>query len=88
MLMISQVCGIVGVCFILIAFYLIQTGLIVADNIFYPLMNLLGSWLLLFSLFYCWNLPSVLIEIAWGSISLYGIYKITRKRKKQRMKAL
>jgi hypothetical protein len=77
---ISQVFGIMGVMLVLGAFFSIQKGLLNATNIIYPLMNLTGASFLLFSLVFRPNLPSILIEIAWMSISIYGIVKITLTR--------
>ncbi len=79
---ISQTAGIIGVILILVTYFLLNKGVMRSDVIIYPLLNLIGSSLLLFSLIYSWNLPSVIIEIFWMSISLYGIYNVTQKKRK------
>ena len=74
--------GLIGVTLILIGYFLIQTNKITSMDILYPLLNLMGATLLLISLFHNWNTPSVIIELFWIAISLYGIYTILRNRRK------
>lgn len=78
----SDFIGIVGVILVLIAYYLLNTHKITAHNIYYQIFNLLGSFLILVSLFYAWNLSAVLIEVAWMIISLIGIVRIIKENKK------
>lgn len=75
--------GTIGVVCILIAFFLVQTEKLTANCLTYPVLNLVGAVLLLISLMWSWNTPSVIIEIAWISISIYGIVKITAKRRQK-----
>lgn len=78
----SNILGILGDFLILLAFFLLQLEKVKSNYLKYLLMNLFGALLLLFSLFYYWNLPAVVIEVAWISISLFGIGKyILRKRR-------
>ena len=67
--------GIVGVIIVLIAYYLLNISKISALDLSYQLMNFFGSCLILFSLFFNWNLPAGLIEISWMLISLIGVYR-------------
>jgi hypothetical protein len=71
----SDPVGIIGVILILIAYLFLSTGRWVADSLRYQILNFLGAWLILFSLYFHWNLSSVLIEIAWIIISIVGIYR-------------
>jgi peptidoglycan/LPS O-acetylase OafA/YrhL len=72
--------GLVGVALILLAYFLIQSGRLTSEDLRYPVLNLVGALLLLISLLHSWNTPSVVIELCWISISVYGIVKIMRKR--------
>ena len=74
--------GIVGVVLILIAYYYLSIGRWVADSLLYQFLNFLGAWLILFSLFYHWNLSSVVIEVAWIIISIIGMYRVVACGKK------
>lgn len=81
MTMIPDMIGMAGVCLVLIAYCLLNINKMSSHTMPYQVMNLVGSILLLFSLFFHWNLASVVIEIAWISISLMGIVRVLRARK-------
>lgn len=42
------------------------------------LYNLVGAGCILVSLIRFWNLPVFVLEICWGAISLYGLYRTKR----------
>jgi len=71
----SNYVGIFGVLLTLIAYYLLNINKLVPSSLQYLLLNFFGSWLILFSLMFHWNLSSVIIEIAWISISMIGLYR-------------
>jgi hypothetical protein len=81
---ISDAVGIVGVGLVIISYFLIQLEKIKINSSFYVYSNFFGSIMLLFSLLYHWNLASVVIEILWLVISIYGIikFKILKKEPK------
>lgn len=72
---IPDIIGLIGVVMVLIAFYLLNTHKVMVLDMSYQWLNFVGAVLILISLFYSWNLASVLIEIAWILISLLGIYR-------------
>ncbi len=67
--------GMIGVILILIAYLLLSTGRWMSNTMIYQLLNFIGAWLILYSLFFHWNLSSFVIEIAWVLISMIGIYR-------------
>lgn len=67
--------GNIGIVLILWAYFSVQRGKLSATEARFNLMNLCGAVLILVSLCYSFNLSSFLIEIAWISISLYGLWK-------------
>ena len=67
--------GIIGVVLILAAYLLLQIGTVTAQNLWYSLANAIGAVLILFSLYFDFILPSVIIELAWLAISLIGLAK-------------
>lgn len=75
----SNPIGIVGVVMVLAAYLLLQTYRISAHGVAYTLTNLIGSVLILVSLYYHLNIASLVIEIAWLLISLYGLINALRK---------
>lgn len=71
----SNYIGLIGVTLVLLAYFFIQSKILQPNQISFSLLNLIGACLILVSLCYHWNLSSVIIEIAWISISLTGIYQ-------------
>jgi hypothetical protein len=65
--------GLVGVGFILVAYFANQQRWLRSEDWRFPAANLLGSLLIMVSLYAEWNLPSVVIEVFWIAISLYGL---------------
>lgn len=72
---IPNILGIIGVLIVLFYYFLLQIGKCASDSLGFSLGNFIGSILLLISLWYNWNLASVVIEVSWLFISLYGIVK-------------
>lgn len=80
--------GVFGVLLVLLAYVLLQIDKMKAWWISYSLLNLVGSGLILISLYFYWNLASGIIEIAWFIISLYGLIKSSLLWKKNRARKL
>jgi hypothetical protein len=70
--------GIIGVISILIAYYYLSVGKWVSDSMLYQFLNFAGAWLILYSLYFHWNLSSFVIEIAWIIISVMGMMRVRR----------
>jgi hypothetical protein len=70
--------GYLGAAVVGLAYFLNQRGSLMSEDWRFPGMNLCGSILIVISLFYRMNPPSVVIEIFWSAISLYGIQKNVR----------
>jgi len=82
MSMLTNIVGTAGVLFILTAYFLLQTGKLQSTRLLFSVMNGFGSLLILFSLVFDFNFPSVVIEFFWLLISVYGIIKYFRNRNK------
>ena len=80
--LIYNITGIIGVSLIIITYFLLQAGKMKGDDLLYPLINLVGAIMVLISLYRFYNLASVIIEIFWIIISIYGIFKALKKRNK------
>jgi hypothetical protein len=70
--------GLFGVGVILVAYFANQQRWLSSEDWRFPAANLLGSLLILASLFVEWNTPSVVIELFWIAISLYGLVRCPR----------
>jgi hypothetical protein len=65
--------GLFGTAIIVVAYFANQQRWLSSQDWRFPAANLAGASLILVSLFGEWNLPSVVIEIFWIAISLYGL---------------
>ncbi len=72
-------CGIIGAACYVAAYLAILRGWLLPGDWRFPAANLLGALLILVSLFDAWNLPSVMIEVFWAVISLYGVARNRRQ---------
>ena len=70
-----DVIGFAGVAVIVVAYFANQQRWLKSEDWRYPFANLAGASLILVSLFFEWNFPSLVIEIFWIAISLYGLAK-------------
>ena len=82
--MFATTLGVIGVAMILVAYAGQQFGKMLSNGWWYLNLNLVGSVLILFSLFYQFNLPAVIIETAWVLITLFSISRRFRKVKKRK----
>jgi hypothetical protein len=71
----ANIIGLVGVFITLIAYFLLNIEKIKSNDYSYSMMNALGSVMILYSLFYAWNIAAFLMEVSWLLISLFGCYK-------------
>ncbi len=73
--------GNLGVFLVLATYLLIQMGRMDVRHPGYSLANATGALLIIVSLTYNFNLSSLIIEIAWLGISLFGFYRWLRDRR-------
>ena len=73
--------GTLGTLIVVAAYFATQMRFINSDDLIFPALNLLGSLPIAFSLYYSFNLASVLMEFFWIAISLLGICQAFRSKK-------
>ncbi|HXS74490.1 MAG TPA: hypothetical protein VN725_10685 [Rhodanobacteraceae bacterium] len=73
--------GLVGTLLVLLAFFLLQARKLHGNGPVYQLLNAIGAAGIIVSLFYAFNLASMLLEIAWLLISIYGLVIGIRHRR-------
>lgn len=71
--------GFIGVAVLIAAYFANQQGWLRSDDWRFPFANLVGAALILVSLCFEWNFPSVVIEAFWIAISLWGTAKSLRR---------
>lgn len=75
----SNEIGLIGVMIVLFAYVMLQLHKMSAHGLWYTSINAFGSLWILVSLYYHLNIASLVIEIAWLVISLYGMTKAILK---------
>lgn len=73
--------GTLGVILTLIAYFLIQTHRVTAQNVSYIWLNIIGPLCIIFSLVFAWNFSAFLMEITWLAISFYSLIKLLMQRR-------
>jgi len=81
----TSIVGIIGAITLTTAYLLLQFKHITSDTKTYDYLNLAGSSMILYSLFYDWNTGAALIEIAWIIISFFTIINSKRKKKLEKI---
>jgi len=71
--------GIAGAAIIVAAYFANQQDWLSSRDWRFPAANLVGALFILVSFYSQWNLPSVVIEIFWAAISLYGLWRSLRR---------
>ena len=74
--------GLGGVALILLAYFLLQAGRVRGDALGYQLMNAAGALAVLISLLFAFNLSAFVMEAAWLAVSIYGIARGRKARRK------
>ena len=77
-----DIIGSIGVGTVIFTYILLQTERIRSESLLYSVLNGLGAGLIVFSLFYSFNLSAFIVELLWVLISLYGIINYFFKNKK------
>ena len=67
--------GLCGVALVLYGYARVQWQRDFAKRLAYSVINLCGALLFIVSLLNHWNLASCVMNVAWGLVSLYGIYR-------------
>jgi hypothetical protein len=76
-----DIAGTIGVALIVLTYILLQTERVRSEQLAYSVINGLGAALILVSLWFDPNLPSVVVESFWLVISIYGIVRYFGRKK-------
>jgi hypothetical protein len=75
-----DIAGFLGAAIVVVAYFAMQQRWLGALDWRFPAANLAGSLLILVSLWFEWNFPSVVIEVFWAAISLMGLIRSLAER--------
>jgi len=78
---IFELLGVLGFVFYMLSYGLLQFGKISGHSYCYTIMNMLAAGLVLISLLHQFNLASVLIQVSWIIISLFGLARLWQQRR-------
>ncbi|HNZ02995.1 MAG TPA: hypothetical protein PKK50_02515 [Myxococcota bacterium] len=73
MTILPSIIGMIGAAMILTAYLLLQIGKMTTEGLWYTIVNLVGSLMILFSLFFDFNLPALFIEVVWITVSVIAL---------------
>ena len=79
-IMLTDLIGFAGAALLMVAYFANQQRWLASDDWRYPAANLAGSILILVSLLFAWNFPSIVIEVFWALISIWGLIKANAER--------
>ena len=71
--------GSIGAIALLISYILVSTKRVEGDSFTYQVLNLVGSILLMVNGFYFGAYPSGVLNVIWGSVASYEVWKINKK---------
>lgn len=72
--------GFAGISLVLLAYALLASGRMSNDDWRYPVINIVGTLGIAYSLLYEWNLPSMVAQLVWIAISIVGLMRIAKKK--------
>jgi hypothetical protein len=73
--------GIVGSILISIAYFGVSTGRVSGQSPKFQMLNLIGSIMIIYSLWFRPNAGAIIIEVLWISIATYALIKYWRGRR-------
>ncbi len=74
--------GNIGAVMILIAYFMLQLNKVDNKSLSFNSLNIVGALLIMFSLYYNFNLSSFIIEVFWLLISFIGVFNYFTGKKK------
>ena len=78
---IPDLIGLSGVALLIVTYALLQLDRIDPKGFWYSFNNMIVAILVSVSLYYTWNTASVVIEVFWFIISVYGVVMYFRRKK-------
>jgi len=79
--------GLLGVCVLMGAYVRVQWQRDFAKTTVYSILNFWGSVFLVWAACWKWNPAAFIGNAAWAVISLYGVYRCLKYRKRDRERA-
>ena len=81
MVTVPDIIGLTGVALLIGTYALLQFDRIDPKGFWYSFNNMIVAILVTVSLIYSWNLASMVIEVFWFTLSVYGVVMYFRRKK-------
>ena len=81
--MFTDILGWIGAGLVIGAYFLVSTKKLPPTSVFYQLMNLFGALGVGINVFTQKAYPSVVLQLVWAVIAIFGLYKSYRSQKSQ-----
>lgn len=75
-----EIVGLVGVGIVFLAYLMLATKQWKSHELRYPIANIVGTCGILYSLLFDVNIPSIVAQLVWISISVFAIFRILKPR--------
>ena len=75
----DEILGWIGAGLVILAYFLVSTKKLPPTSVTYQLMNLFGALGVGINVFIKGAYPSLVIQIVWALIALYGLYKALKR---------
>jgi hypothetical protein len=85
MINLPNVLGFAGVTAMVYSYIRVQLKREYVKTLTYSVGNLIGAIFLSISLYYNWNLPSLISNVIWGFVSAYGVYRCLKYARQTRV---
>jgi len=76
--LVINIVGWTGGAMVLLAYFLVSTGKVKGDSVFYQLLNLVGSALIIVNSFHFGAFPSVAVNGVWILIAVFALFHSRR----------
>ncbi|MBN8697448.1 MAG: hypothetical protein J0L87_13035 [Bacteroidetes bacterium] len=78
---IPDIIGLIGVCILLLAFFLNLTGKMDKDSLVYIVLNIVGAGIACLASILIHYLPFILLEGTWTLVSVWGLINYYKTKK-------
>jgi hypothetical protein len=78
---IPDIIGLGGSAILIAAYALVSGGRWASTQPRYQIINIIGTVMILYSLFFAWNLPSAVGQVIWIGLSVVGLIRQWRARR-------
>lgn len=75
-----EIIGLLGVAIVLVAYFMLASRRWTSNDMPYPVTNIIGTCLILYSLTFDMNIPSIVAQIVWIGISVAAVLRIRAKK--------